>query len=187
MKESVTKSRILDVASRLFYEQGYNSTGINQIIDEADIAKSSLYNHFASKRELLSAYIQQAEESWFVKMNNYVAPVKDPKEKLLALFDFRVDRQIKSNFAGCQFTKISAEVPKGDLKAFELVSHQKNRLKLFIKELLDQIDLSQPQILDKEMLAETFFLMLEGGTVAACVYKNAGAIKKAKEIARRLL
>ena len=187
MKESATKTRILDVASRLFYDQGYNSTGINQIIDEAGIAKASLYTHFPSKRDLLAAYIQKAEESWFVKMNDYLAPFKDPKEKLLALFDFRVDRQLANNFAGCQFTKISAEVPKDDLRAFELVGHQKNLVKSFIAEQLEQINLSQPQTLSKEMLADTFFLMLEGATVAAAVYKDASAIQKAKVIAEKLL
>jgi len=187
MKESATKARILDVASRLFYDQGYNSTGINQIIEEADIAKASLYNHFPSKRDLLAAYIQKAEESWFDKMNTYLEPFKDPKAKLLALFDFRVDHQIANNFAGCQFTKISAEVPKDDLRAFELVGHQKNLVKAFITEQLAQIKLGQPQVLSKEMLADTFFLMLEGASVAAGVYKDASAIKKAKAIAEKLL
>jgi AcrR family transcriptional regulator len=55
MRESTVKDRILDTASRLFYDQGYHITGINQIIDEADIARASLYNHFPSKTDLLLA------------------------------------------------------------------------------------------------------------------------------------
>ena len=41
MRESTVKDRILDTASRLFYDQGYHVTGINQIIEEAEIARAS--------------------------------------------------------------------------------------------------------------------------------------------------
>jgi len=49
MVTNSVRDKIVSVAGRLFYEQGYNNTGINQVIDEAGIAKASLYNHFNSK------------------------------------------------------------------------------------------------------------------------------------------
>ena len=52
MRESAVKDRILDTASRLFYDQGYHITGINQIIEEAEIARASLYNHFPNSMNL---------------------------------------------------------------------------------------------------------------------------------------
>ncbi len=186
MKKSAARTRIINVASRLFYEQGYNSTGINQIIDEAEIARGSLYKHFPSKRDLLTAYIQNAENSWFAELDKMLEPLKDPKQKLLALFDFRVERQLRSDFGGCQFIKIGAEVPKDDLNAFKLVSQQKERIKIYIKEFLQQINLSQPQVLSKEMLADTLFLLMEGATVTASIYKDVQAIRDAKKIAEAL-
>ncbi|WP_158798271.1 TetR/AcrR family transcriptional regulator [Pedobacter sp. L105] len=187
MKESAARERILDVASRLFYNQGYNSTGINQIIDEAEIARASLYNHFPSKRDLLTAYIRQAEEIWFAEFDLFVHKIKDPKKRLLALFDYRAERQVKYNFGGCQFTKVSAEVSREDLQAFELVSHQKSRLKVYISEMIKEITLNKPQLMKEEMLAEAIFLMLEGATVSANVYKNNKAILDAKRITEKLL
>ena len=53
-----TRKRIIDTASRLFYQQGYTATGINQIIEEADISKASLYQHFKSKEDLLLEYLE---------------------------------------------------------------------------------------------------------------------------------
>ena len=186
MKESAARTRILDVASRLFYEQGYNSTGINQIIDEAGIARGSLYNHFPSKRDLLTAYIEQAEELWFAELDTLLEPLKDPKQKLLALFDFRIERQLRSNFGGCQFVKIGAEVAKDDLSAFEMVRQQKERVKIYIKDLLAEINLSKPQVLSKEMLIDTLFLLMEGATVSASISKDVQAIRDAKNIAKLL-
>src|SRR5262245_40896029 len=141
MKESATRARILDVASRLFYEQGYNSTGINQIIDEADIARNSLYNHFPSKKDLLSAYIEAAENAWFGRLDQFLSKYKTPRTKLLGIFDFREDEQYHTGFRGCHFAKVMAEVPKNDLEIFAQVSKEKDRMKLYIKALLVQIDL----------------------------------------------
>lgn len=187
MKGSTIKSRILDAASRLFYEQGYSLTGINQIIEEADIAKSSLYSHFPSKRAILSAYIQNAEDIWFVKLEEFLAPIEDPKSRLLALFDFRLDNQIKTDFGNYLFIKIGAELRREDLKGLELVSHQKDRLRRYIRNLMQYIDFDQPQKLSPEMLSEALFLMLEGATVSASVQKDVSAIKNAKAIAENLL
>jgi AcrR family transcriptional regulator len=187
MKESAARKRILDVATRLFYEQGYNSTGINQIIDEANIARGSLYKHFPSKRDLLSAYIQHAGELYFAELDRFLTPIKDPKQKILAFFDYRLERQSRSEFGGCEFIKISAEVPKNDLNAFELIREQKDRLKVYIRSILQQINLSKTSTLTKEMLADVLFLILEGSTVTASVYKDVEAIKNAKRIIKKLI
>src|SRR5579872_1046728 len=109
MRESAVKERILDTASRLFYNQGYHITGINQIIEEADIARASLYNHFPSKTDLLLAYLDRTHAEWFEDLDAYLAPMVTAREKLLALFDFRVERQRRFNHKGCHFSKIIAE------------------------------------------------------------------------------
>ncbi|MFT6754704.1 MAG: AcrR family transcriptional regulator, partial [Urechidicola sp.] len=52
MRKQGVKERIIATASDLFYNQGYNQTGINQIISEAGVAKASLYQHFRSKEDI---------------------------------------------------------------------------------------------------------------------------------------
>lgn len=187
MKESQVRARILEAASRLFYEQGYNLTGINQIIEEAKIARGSLYNHFESKTDLLLIYLSEAEEKWFLEMDDFVSKFVTPQERLLAIFEFKITRQLQSGFGGCRFIKISYEVSQEEHRVFEAVGHQKNRFKNYIKQLVDKIEKETENKLSPDMMTETIFLLLEGATTSSVIYKDPNAMKKAKEITSTLL
>src|SRR3990167_3717545 len=52
------KERILKTASDLFYRQGYRSTGTNEIIKKAGVAKASFFYHFPTKEALALAYLK---------------------------------------------------------------------------------------------------------------------------------
>jgi len=59
MRKIPVRAAIIKTASRLFYQQGYSNTGINQIIAEEGIAKSSLYQHIRSIEDLLLTYLEE--------------------------------------------------------------------------------------------------------------------------------
>src|ERR1700747_1752142 len=90
------KERILQTADRLFYLQGIRAVGVDTIAAEIGISKRTLYNHFPSKDELISAYLAGR----FVQ-----APPSDrpPAEQILGTFD-RLERGFASKgFRGCPF------------------------------------------------------------------------------------
>jgi AcrR family transcriptional regulator len=184
MRESTVKDRILDTASRLFYDQGYHITGINQIIEEADIARASLYNHFPSKTDLLLAYLDRTHIEWFVALDNYLAPFATAKEKLIALFDFRIGRQKRLRYKGCHFNKITAETST-DEEVFKRVKIHKERLRQYILTLVK--DAGHRGVLEDEVLAETLFLLMEGGIVLGAMFRSSEDAEKAKQIAASLL
>jgi AcrR family transcriptional regulator len=59
-KKGETKQKIIGVAMKLFREQGIHATTMEQIAEEVDIAKGTLYNYFPVKEAILSEYIQRA-------------------------------------------------------------------------------------------------------------------------------
>lgn len=182
----LVKEKILKSASNLFYTQGYNSTGINQIIDEAEIAKASLYYHFKSKNELLYAYLEETNKNWFAELDKYLEKISDPKDKISGLFDFRIKRQIRSGFNGCPFIKAGAEIPSDDKRAFEIIDNNKMKFRNLILEILKNIK-SKSTLLTKEELADAIYLLAEGATVTANFQKHKLMINNAKEITKKLI
>lgn len=60
--EAPGRTRILDVAAALFLERGYESTSLRQIADAAGMKAGSLYYHFDSKDDLLTAILERGIE-----------------------------------------------------------------------------------------------------------------------------
>ena len=184
MRESAVKDRILDTASRLFYDQGYHITGINQIIEEAEIARASLYNHFPSKTDLLLAYLDRTHSQWFIELDRYLLPLATPREKLLALFDYRIERQKKLKYRGCHFNKITAETCE-DEQVYMRVKAHKGRFRQYIRDLVTAA--GHRGVLEDEVLADTLFLLLEGGIAVGAMFRNSEDAEKARRIAELLL
>ncbi|WP_126651568.1 TetR/AcrR family transcriptional regulator [Chryseobacterium aureum] len=181
----VVIDKILDTAEKLFYEQGYSNTGINQIISESDIAKASLYKHFETKTDLLVAYIQRMHQLWFSRLEASVNAVNDPKEKLLAIFDHHTQRQEIRQYGGCPFIKANDEAGTSDPRVLAEIQKVKIHSREFITALVRNS--GHKKILTDEELAETIYVMLEGSIVTASVFKKPDEIQSAKKIIQKLI
>jgi AcrR family transcriptional regulator len=179
MRETGVKERILDTASRLFYDQGYHVTGINQIIDEAEIARASLYNHFPSKTDLLLAYLDRTHATWFEELDAFLVSIESPKERLLALFDFRIYRQQKLRYKGCHFNKINAEASE-EPEVQDRVKAHKERFRSYIHRLV--LETEHRNILDNDQLTDAIFILLEGGVALGGMFRNSADAEKARQI-----
>jgi AcrR family transcriptional regulator len=181
----IVVDKILDTAERLFFKQGYNITGINQVIEEADIAKASLYKHFDSKTDLLVAYLQRFHESWFERLKAATEEASDPKEKLLALFEHHRERQLEGGYGGCRFVKANDEAGMSDPRVLAEIQKAKKHLKQFIAQLVAAS--GHKKLLSDEELTQMIFMMMEGGIVAASIFKQADELQAARAIIQKLI
>ena len=62
-----TVAKILDVSMRLFTEQGYEHTTIQDIVDALGMSKGAIYHHFKSKEDILDRINDRYYENleWF--------------------------------------------------------------------------------------------------------------------------
>jgi AcrR family transcriptional regulator len=57
------RAEIIDCATALFYEKGYEATTIADILERTKLSKGAFYHHFESKEELLDAFTQRATDT----------------------------------------------------------------------------------------------------------------------------
>src|SRR5579862_9130978 len=81
------RERLLAAANELFYNEGVHTVGIDRIIEQAGVAKASLYNTFGSKEELVRAYLETRYASVTQRIMRAVDRYADPRERLLAVFE----------------------------------------------------------------------------------------------------
>lgn len=181
-----SSTKILETASRLFYEQGYHVTGINQLIAEAGVAKASFYHHFSSKEELCIAYLHKRHQDWFSWLQQEVEQNEDDQERLLSLFTFLERWLPDSNFRGCAFLNIASEFPSPDSKIRLLVVNHKNALQDYIRQLVDRLNISTEKN-STTMLAHVIHLLFEGAITKSQIYRSTHSIQAAREAVRQLI
>ena len=80
---------ILELASRLFYEQGYQSVSMRALAKEAGIQGGSLYHHFPSKEEMLYRITQYGSREFFAGLLPHLrakGPFADRLEAFVRIF-----------------------------------------------------------------------------------------------------
>ncbi|MGT2433728.1 TetR/AcrR family transcriptional regulator [Cupriavidus basilensis] len=103
------RERILDTAARLFYQDGLRATGIDKIIAESGVAKMSLYRHFASKNELISAFLDRRHDNWMAWFEQDVEARFAATPGLEVIADALADWFTDGEFRGCAFINAVAE------------------------------------------------------------------------------
>ena len=87
-----TRERILAVAARLFSRHGVRAVGMQQLVDETGLGKSLVYREFASKDDLVAAWLRDNDQAWVKLADAATAPYEgDPARQLLALVEFVYD------------------------------------------------------------------------------------------------
>jgi len=177
------KERLISTASDLFYQNGYNNTGINEIIEKAQVAKASLYSHFKTKDDLCIAYLQYREDRFMDDLKAALKEKPEGKLQLLGLFDHMRDVYRQDDFKGNCSTNILAEVSKNNTKIREEVMKHKANLKHYVHELVKKnTTTKQP-----EKLANKLFLLHQGALTQSYVQQDSWPIKEAKDIAMSML
>src|ERR671922_104190 len=62
--EPEARERILDSSYELFSQRGVQAVGVDEVIENAGVAKATLYRHFPSKTDLVIAFLERREERW---------------------------------------------------------------------------------------------------------------------------
>jgi AcrR family transcriptional regulator len=107
---SEARERILATADRLFYDEGIHAVGIQRIVEEAAVTRVTLYRHFPSKDDLVSAYLSRRADHDHAQVDGIIAAhPDDPRVALTELATALTRDDFAGISRGCPFINASAE------------------------------------------------------------------------------
>jgi AcrR family transcriptional regulator len=132
-RELDARERILQAAAELFYRDGILPTGVDALIDRANVAKATFYRHFPSKDLLVLAWLRGKDARW----TDQVIPEVErraatPLQRILVFWDVLGDWLEEHRYIGCPFLNTLVEVRDEDAPARREVEAYVNEVEAFL-------------------------------------------------------
>ena len=175
--------RILNTACDLFYREGVRAVGIQRVIDEAGIAKASLYAHYASKDDLVAAFLTRQADRWRAAVDERLSdPSLDPRAKLLAIFDLQAERIGSPVFRGCPFQNTGSEIADAGHPARVVAADYRRWLQDLFASLVRDAG-----IRDADLVAGALIVLHDGAAASAYASGDPAPAQHARWAAERLI
>jgi AcrR family transcriptional regulator len=166
------RDRILTTARDLFYARGISATGIDLIVEQAQIAKASLYHHFPSKEQLVVAYLADLRGQFEAALDNEISR---RGHDIAIPFDLLDITLADGEFFGCPFTNALTEMPTSAPVVDEVRKYRARMLDFFSSAA--QGDAA---------LARDIMLVYDGLFTSCKLDPDRGRVRDARDLARRL-
>jgi len=169
-----TRDRLIETARELFHRQGYNSTGVAQILKEAGVRSGSLYYFFPSKEDLLVAVLEWYQENlWPVVMGPVFEKVTDPIERVFGVLAIYREALRTTGFTfGCPIGNLALEMSDCRPETRRMIVENFEGWRLAIRKCLDDAADRFPPDIDRERLSAFVLTVMEGGVMQSRSYRS---------------
>jgi AcrR family transcriptional regulator len=180
-----THEHIIEVAADLLYRNGIQQVSMDDIATECGVTKATVYQHFATKDQLISdclAGVDRAHFDWFVEQTARRA--RGPASALQAVF-LVLDQWFNSSvFRGCAFINATIQLPDQQHPAHLAVLNHKQRTRDWLRSLALAEGFDQTTAL---RLSSYLMILMEGAIVTALVQGDLSAARQAGEAASMII
>ncbi|MEU6389630.1 TetR/AcrR family transcriptional regulator [Streptomyces sp. NPDC046939] len=104
------RETLLDAAEKLFYERGIQAVGMDAVRAASGLPLKRIYGFFPAKEDLVVAVLRRRDERWRRGLAAHVEQVVDPRERVLALFDWLAEWFTEPGFRGCAWINAFGEL-----------------------------------------------------------------------------
>jgi AcrR family transcriptional regulator len=177
------RDRILETASALFYRRGVRAVGVDLVVEEAGVAKTSLYRHFGTKDDLVAAFLAREDADFWNTWDRVAERHNhDAKAELDAHLEWIGERVGRPNYRGCPQINVAAEFPEADHPARKVAADHKREMRRRLKGIAERLGVARP-----DELAGQLSLLINGAFVSSQVLEPDEAIPLLRQIARALI
>jgi AcrR family transcriptional regulator len=177
------RDRIVTTAYDLFTRRGINAVGVDEVVEKAAVAKTTLYRHFPSKEDLVLAFLDRREELWTdaVIDRGPRERSEDPQGQLLAIFDVMDDWfHLRSDYEACSFVKVLLEMGT-EGRIMEACLAHLDKIRAILRSRAEQAGLR-----DAKALAWELNILIKGSIICAAE-GDPDSARRAKPIAAWLI
>ena len=180
--EPEARERIVDSSYELFSHRGIQAVGVDELIENAGVAKATLYRHFPSKDDLVLAFLERREELWTHELVEAGAKSRGstPEEQLLAIFDVFDEWFRREDFEACSFISVLLEMGPEHPAGRASMRHLEN-IRSIVRELAEEAGLRDPA-----SFARSWHILMKGSIVSAAE-GDLEAAHRAQSMARQLI
>ena len=177
------RQRILDTASTLFYERGVRAVGVDLVVDESGVAKTSLYRHFRTKDDLIVAFLEREDVEFWGQWDDVAARhAGDPAGEIEAHMRWIGKRLARANYRGCPQINVAAEFAEAEHPARAVAKRHMQAMRTRLAALARELGAARPSDLGAQL-----GLLVNGAFVSASMLAPEEATRVLLASARALL
>ena len=172
-KGEQSKNKLIETAAEMFLRNGYNATGINDILASTGLPKGSFYFHFKSKKDLaveVAHYFEDGLTQWIVK----TAEGKQWEAFVTDLLDQMIETAENKEHLGCPLAVLGLEIAFSEPDISEYYS---NSMKKLMKIFADVFEFSGVARDKAAIIASRACALYEGYLLYYRISKDVNALR----------
>lgn len=173
------RERIERAAAQLFYRNGIHATGVELVAQQANVSKRTLYQHFASKKDLVDHYLRGIDARGGPPVEKRLSDTEmTARERLLAIFEMSRAEVVR----GCPFHNAAVESAGALTSTDEIVRTHKLEFTRRLVAVAHEAGAADPHLLGQQLA-----VLFEGATAMATSLNDTAPVVHARAAAATLI
>ena len=172
--------QLLDTAEQLYYARSIQGVGMAELRDASGVPLKRIYQLHPGKEDIVAAYLKRRDVRWRDELAAHVARAKDPRKRVLAVFDWLQEQFSEPGFTGDAWINAYGELGSTSEVVAEEVRRHKAELRAYLSDLVADAG-------GGRSTAHAIFFLVEGAMVTAAIERSAKPAKQARKAAQALL
>ena len=143
-RPSPARARLIDAATRLFYEEGIHAVGVDRVIEEAAVTRATLYKQFGGKENLVLAYLANEDTMLRELFAAAGSTGAAPDDLLTAVIDGIAADIRHRHTRGCPFINAAAEYPDAAGAVRQLIGEHREWFRATLEAVAEAAGLDRP-------------------------------------------
>ena len=188
-KRTSAREKLLVAATNLFYEQGYQGTTVDHVVERSGVSRPTLYTHFSTKEDLGVAYLQLQRQQDVNAIKDAIRREKTSEGRFLAIISHVGKTLLDTNYRGCRFFNVIAELQEANNPLVKEARHYVQNFHEIIRDVVLELKATSKKYktLDVDRVTEVYYLLVAGAIMTSQECQDRWPIDRAIQEIKNLI